>query len=156
MMETTPIGSLTVIAKISSPRLLCVSPVEVRASEAAKRHSSAAPPTSPRACEIGFPDSSDSISAKRSTFCSIRSATFVNTMARSFAAIRHQRPLSKARRAAATAKFTSASVPFAARLTTTPCDGATRSVTSPDALSKYCPSMKCLCVTMSLGKCKSE
>ena len=135
MTETTPAGSLRMTASMSWPSVLWLSPCSIRAAEAAKRQRSAAPAISPRAWVMGLPDSSVSISAKRSTSPSIRSATFRSTAARALAGRRDQRPSSKARRAAAMAASVSAMPPLAAVLTTTPCEGETRSEVAPSALS---------------------
>ena len=110
---TTPIGSRMIIPSASRP----VGAIESYSLSAASAYQRNVLIVSGRSVSrqsvIGLPASSESSSASSSAFASIRSARRRRTALRSAGERRDQRPSSKARRAAVTARSMSAASPAA-------------------------------------------
>ena len=130
---TTPTGSRSTIPVKSLPLLVNVLPCMFSASEAAYRHSDAAPPMSPSARMIGLPPSSLSSRASLAASRSIRSASRFRMMARSMPLVCGQVPVSNAVRATVMACSTASTLVATTWLTTSSVPGARRSMSSAPA-----------------------
>src|SRR5215470_1060782 len=93
---------------------------------------------------MGLPLSSVSSCASSSACCSISSATFQSNRPRCEGVIFGQGPLSKALRAAVTARLMSSLSPSATLASTSPVDGSIVSNALPLAAATHCPPMSIL------------
>ncbi len=141
MAATTPIGSRVINASASGPVGATSSYTLSTASAYQAMQRAVDGMSTARLSEMGFPMSIVSSSASSSPCCRISSANRSSTRLRSRGACRDHTPLSNARRAAATARSTSALSVEATFAMTLPSIGLTQSNCSPETAGTYLPSM---------------